>query len=291
MSTRRLGYSAVAAAAVSVLLYSGEGRAAPKEECVEAHGRGQDQRRTGQLTRARQAFLSCAQSSCPALIQGDCARFGEELDRLLPSVSFSARDGKATDLPNTSVYVDEVLVATRLDDGKSYEFDPGKHIVRFVHDTKETTLRVILNQGEKGRVLATAFVDPSAPAPDSPPAAPRPSRPVFPLVVAGIGAAALVTGSVLFAVGLNKVPANCSLSTRDCSAAPGDAAFNDARSAVSLANLGAGVGIGGAAVLVTGLVWYFTQPATLATPETGALRVLQPWVGRSSGGVSVMSTF
>jgi phytoene/squalene synthetase len=30
-----------------------------------------------QITRARQLFLACAQSSCPNLIQGDCARFGD----------------------------------------------------------------------------------------------------------------------------------------------------------------------------------------------------------------------
>ena len=95
-------------------------------------------------------FMTCAESGCPGLIQSDCARYGDDLDRVVPSVSFGARDGASTDLPHTTVYVDDQLVAMRLDDGKSYELDPGKHTVRFVHDGKESTMNVVLNQGERG---------------------------------------------------------------------------------------------------------------------------------------------
>lgn len=288
---------ASAALTLSLLAAQQEAAAIPKEACLDAHGRGQDLREKGQLTRARQMFMTCAQSSCPSLVQGDCARFVEEVDRMVPSVSFGARDEKGTDLAATSVYVDDQLIATRLDDGKSYEFDPGRHSVRFVHQDKETTLTLVLNQGEKARTVVAAFNDPrhadghdassSAPAV---PAPPTPHRPAFPLVVAGAGAAALVAGGVIIGLGIAKVPSNCSYSSKDCAAIPGDPSFSQAHDGASLANLGIGVGIGGAVVLVGGLVWYFTRTPVLPTKETGAARVL-PWIGPGTGGVSFSKGF
>ena len=286
-----LAITAAMAAALFVSLPPSVCSATAKDECIDAHSRGQDARGKGQLTRARQLFLACAQSSCPTLIQGDCARFGEDIERLLPTVSFVARDSHSVDLPNTSVYVDDVLVTGRLDDGKAFEADPGKHVIRFVHDGKETTLKVVLNQGEKGRVLSATFASASAPAAPTTatataatPAPPAPSRSAFPLVVAGFGGAALVTGGVLFALGLNKVPANCSVASKDCAAPPGDAAFNDAHNGMSMANVGAGVAIGGAVVLITGLVLYLTSHPTTPT-TTGQL--VQPWVARGASGLAV----
>ena len=237
--------------------------------------------------------MSCAQSSCPALIQADCARFSEELDHFLPSVSFGARDGSASDLPNTVVYVDGVLVAMHLEDGKSYEMKPGKHVVRFVHDGKETTLNVVLNQGEKGRALIGVFADARV-ATTSPSAGPppplRPRRSLLPLAVGGLGAVALATGAVLIAVGLHDVPGSCSMSTQSCAAPPGDSSFDDAHRAVSLANAGVAIGVGGTLALVGGVAWYFLQPAPRAADTVGT-QLITPWVGAGSGGLSVHSTF
>ena len=259
----------------SVSLLPATSAAGPREECVDAHGRAQDLREHGQLARARQTFLTCAQSSCPTLVQQDCARFSEELAQLVPTVSFSARDASAADLPSTTVYVDDALVATRLDDGRAYELDPGKHDVRSVHDGKETTLKVVLNQGERGRLLVATFVDRGAPpqkrdvAASDTPDVPTPTetrRPLFPLLVAGIGAAAAVTGGVLFAVGSSSVPDACSVSTRECATTPNDPAIGKAESGVRLANTGLAVGIGGAVTLIGGLIWYLAEPA--GTPDS-----------------------
>jgi hypothetical protein len=256
-----------------------------KDECLEAHGRGQDLKDKGHLTRAKQVFLTCAQSSCPALVQADCARFGEELAQLVPTVTFGARDARAADLPITTVYVDDVLVATRLDDGKAYELDPGKHVVRYVHDGKETTLKVVLGQGEKGRVLLATFLDPprrdaaqaAAPAGsvDAFEPAIEPKRNKLPLVVAGLGAAAAATGGVLFGLGMAKVPGGCDVAAKECAAPPGDPSLAQAKSGVSLANTGAALGVTGAVVLVGALVWYFVQPvdeARRASAPAGVFR-------------------
>jgi hypothetical protein len=272
-------------------LASGDGRAASKDECLDAHSRGQDLRDAGRLTSARQTFLACAQSSCPALIQADCARFSEELDRLVPTVGFGARDQGGVDLPDTSVYVDDQLMTMRLDDGKSYDLDPGKHAVRFVHEGHETAITVVLNQGEKGRSVVATFADPAEAArstPSLPPAAAQGRRPAGPLVVAGLGAAAMVTGAVLVVVGLKEVPSDCAVGSGQCTAPPGDPSIEQARRGVSLANVGLGVGIGGTSLLVGGALWYFLQPVRPRT-ESGA--AFAPWLGDRSGGMNMSARF
>jgi hypothetical protein len=211
--------------------------------------------------------MTCAQSACPSLIQQDCARYSEELTQLVPTVTFSARDANAADLPVTTVYVDDVLMTNRLDDGRAYELDPGKHVVRYVHDGKETTLKVVLNQGERGRLLVATFVDRAAPkrevqAPETTePPVNDSKRSILPLVVAGVGAAAAITGGVLFGVGSGSVPDSCSMATKECAAPPGDPAFAKAASGVELANTGIAIGITGAITLVGGIVWYLVQPS------------------------------
>jgi len=267
-----------------------EAWASSKEECLEAHSRGQDMRDAGRLTTARQAFMACAQTSCPQLIQADCARFGEELERLVPTVSFAARDPNGGDLPNTSVSVDDTPVAAKLDDGKAYDLDPGRHTIRFVHDGRETLVTVVLTQGDKGRSVIATFADlngdgrtlttPAA-------AVAGPSRPIGPLLVAGVGAAAAATGVVLAIVGMKQVPDACSMGSRQCVAAPGDPAFDQARRGVTLANTGIGIGIGGAALLAGGALWYFAQPLKLPR-EIGSIT---PWAGDRSGGVAVRARF
>lgn len=270
-----------------------ECRAASKDECLEAHGHGQDLRDAGHLTSARQTFLTCAQSSCPALIQADCARFSEDLDRLVPTVSFAARDPGGVDLPETTVYVDDQLVTARLDDGKSYDLDPGKHAVRFVHEGRETTVTVVINQGEKGRSVMASFTGPldagrATPAPSA--AASEAKRPAGPLVIAGLGAGALIAGAVLVTAGIKEVPSNCSIGSKQCVAPPGDPSIDQAHRGVALANLGFGIGGGGAAVLVGSMVWYFLQPTRPKVEQESAARV-SPWIGDRSGGVSLGGAF
>jgi hypothetical protein len=265
--------------ALILLFSSGRALAGTKEDCLEAHGRGQLERDKGQLSRARQTFLTCAQSSCPSIVQADCSRLSEDLAHMIPTVTFVARDASAADLPVTSVFVDEVLVTTRLDDGKSYDIDPGKHAVRYVHDGTETTIRVVLNQGEKGRVLVATFASPvSAPSRATPSPAERAAeqkRPMLPLAVAGIGAAAVVTGAVMTGVGLARVPSSCTISTNECTAPANDPALEEAGSGVSLANAGLGIGIAGAVVLAGGIVWYLLQPVHPAPSRRG--RVTLPY--------------
>ena len=268
-----------------------------KEECIDAHAKGQDARDGGHLTLAHNLFTTCAQSTCPSLIQGDCARFTDELSHLQPTVAFSARDGSGADMPDTTVFVDGVLVATHLGDGSTRDIDPGTHTVRFQNGDRQVNVTVVISPGEKARVITASFGAP--PGKENKPAVNAttdktvevpagPSRPVFPLVISGIGAAALVGGAIAGLVGLGQVPSNCSLGAHTCVAPPNDPVFDQAKSAVTLADIGlitAGVGAG---VAVVGLVWYFVQHPK---KEAGPVAHIVPWLGSGAGGVSAVGSF
>jgi hypothetical protein len=290
---RTLACAIFALVALACTLGARECRAASKDECLDAHGRGQDLRDAGHLASARQTFLTCAQSSCPAIIQADCARFSEDLDRLVPTVSFAARDASGVDLPDTTVYVDDQLMTSRLDDGKSYDLDPGKHTVRFVHEGRETTVTVVVNQGEKGRSVVASFagsMDAVRATPALSPVTPEAKRPAGPLLIAGLGAGAVIAGAVLVAAGIKEVPSNCSIGSRQCVAPPDDPSIDRAHRGVALANLGLGIGGGGAAVLLGSMVWYFLQPTGPKVEQERDAQVA-PWVGDRAGGVSLGGQF
>jgi hypothetical protein len=193
-------------------------------------------------------------------------------------VTFVARDANAADLPATAVYVDDVLVTTRLDEGRAYDVDPGRHVVRYVHDGREASIRVVLNQGEKGRVLLASFTAGTQPPPHAAPDAFEPvmekRRSLFPLGVAGVGATAAVAGAVLVGIGLSRVPDTCSVSTRECvGTGKDDPALAEAKGATALANAGIGIGLAGAAFLVGGLVWYLLQPSRPTEARRGQIAV------------------
>ena len=291
---KRLSISLLGAGVLLVASSSAQAAPPTKEECVEAHSRGQDAREKGQLVDAKRLFLLCAQSSCPALVQSDCAKFGDELSRTLPSVTFVARDSRGGDLIDTQVFVDGVLTQSRLDEGRGHDIDPGKHTVRFVHAGKEITQTVVISAGERGRALTALFDDGNGSAAPTGPggsssastvAAPeQPSRSAVPLIVAGVGGAALVVGVILLVSGLGGVPDTCSRSSNQCAAPAGDPVFDDAKSSVQRANLGVGIGIGGAVVAGAGLVWYFASSPS--EPEKHAGSSLVPWTDGRGGGAA-----
>ncbi len=282
---RTARWAACGFAAGASLAAAAPSRAASKTECVDAYSQGQDARDKRQLLDAREAFLTCAQSSCPPLVQADCARFGDEIDRLVPSVTFAARGAGAADLQDTAVYVDGELVASRLNEGKTYDFDPGEHRIRFVRPEHETTLVVVLNEGEKVRPIVALFApvarDAHALAVTS-----TASRSVLPWVVAGIGAAAMLTGGVLTIGGLRGVPSDCSLSSHQCESPPGAPSFSEAHAAVTDANVGLGLVGGGAALVAAGLVWHWLE-APSPPKEVSAHPAVRPWVGLGSGGIEI----
>ncbi len=254
-----------------------------KETCVESHSRGQDAREQGKLSLARKLFLTCAQPDCPVLVQNDCARFADDLERQRAWISFAARDSNGRDLPDTEVYVDDVLVVKRLDDGKPHEVDPGKHAIRFVHGGQKQTASVVVGSGEKGRTVAGTF-DPSAAASGNVPSggAPVTAHAFGARVLFGASTALVLGGGLLAVVELFRVPANCSISSHECAAEPGDRALQEASTAVRWMNAGWVVSGVGAAGLAAGVVWYVRS----AKPDRQATTIA-PFATLSAAGLMV----
>lgn len=284
-----------------VLLASNAAASPTKEECVDAHAKGQAARERGQLVEAKSLFLSCAQAACPSVVQSDCARMGDEVSRAVPSVVFSARDEAGADLPATKVYVDGKLVTERVDDGRVHEFDPGKHAVRFVNEQKSVDVDVVLVQGDRNRNVSATLPMGATPAAgggsvsvggaNAAPA--EPTRSWAPLVLAGVGGAVLAAGVVVLAVGASGLPERCSFSDTRCAAPAGDPVFDDAKQAATMVNVGLVLGGVGVAAAAGGIAWYFLQPTSKPADETkSALRFLpSPWVGAQSGGLRVGGSF
>jgi hypothetical protein len=264
-----------------------------KEVCLDAHSKGQDARDQGKLSLARKLFLTCAQATCPALVQGDCARFADDMNRMQPSINFAARDGSGVDLPDTVVYVDDVLVKSRLDDGKPFDVDPGKHVVRFVHAGKDQVMSVVVGTGERGRLVSALFGAPPPPAgatlayqPPKPPP-PKTTHATGSKLVIGAGSVLAGGGAALGVLGLLRVPSNCSISTHQCAAPPGDKSFKDAHDAVQLSNIGwitAGVGV---AAIAGGVLWYVKSAHTEGKEELHGM--VAPWISRDGAGIALVS--
>lgn len=262
-----------------------------KEACIDSHSRGQDAREQGKISLARKLFLSCAQSTCPSLVQGDCARFADDLTRQQPTLAFVSRDATGADLPDTTVYVDGVLTVTRLDDGKAHDVDPGAHTIKFIHGTKDQTMTIVVGAGEKGRSVAATFGDPAVASAVASPGkvarihtAPKATHPFGAKVAIGLGTVMVLGGSALGIVGMMRVPDNCSLSSHQCAAPPGDQSFSDASSAIRLSNIGWITGAVGLATVAGGVVWYIGGKKS---PKEDNV-VAAPWMTSDSAGFAVM---
>jgi hypothetical protein len=203
-------------------------------------------------------------------------------------VSFVARDASGADLPDTTVYVDDALVVTRID-GSLHDLDPGKHTVKFQNGTRERVLAIVLGSGEKGRALVATFpggaasIAARAIAGD----APRESKSATkhpalskPLVYTGI--AFVAAGTTLAIVGLVKLPSNCSLSTRECAAPPGDVSIANASGALKMMDIGIVTGVVGLAAIATGVTWY-VRGARTEKPRVA----ISPWLGGAGGGIAI----
>jgi len=261
-----------------------------KEQCLDAHSRGQDAKEQNKLSLARKLFLTCAQPSCPAVVQSDCSRFADELTRLQPSLTFTARDGSGSDLPDTAVYVDGELVVTHLD-GAPHDVDPGSHVVKFAYGGKDKLVTVVVGDGEKGRLVSVTFgsAQPAASLAraakiDAEPAAkpePKTTHAGGARVLLWGGAGLVAAGVAFGALGYLDMPSNCSLSTHQCAAPPGDPAFDKATSAVHLTDIGWAAGITGLVAIGGGLVWYVTSAHT---PKEHM--ALAPWVSPTGAGLA-----
>lgn len=235
----------------AALLVTAAARADDKATCLAAASNGQNARDQHGLLEARDQFRACAAAACPSVVQNDCATWLGEVERALPSVVISARDGAGADLFDVKVNADGQPFVSRLD-GRSVEMNPGAHTFHF-EAAGGATLdeRVLVKEGEKSQPVAVVLRAPHARGEDVAASASSPWRAIgWGAGIVGLGGVAV--GAAFGGKAILDENAHCGPDHR-CN--PGTT------SAVQSAALVADVGlVGGGALLATGVILVLLAP-------------------------------
>ena len=269
----------LALAALVVLAAGVTGRAAradgPALDCPSSSEEGQRLRDKNKYADARAMFRACSQSTCPAIVRKDCAKWLAEIDETQPSIVIAAQDATGADLAAVKVLVDDRQVASKVD-GSSIAVDPGEHALRVeAPGHAPVTQRLIVRVSEKNRLVRVVFQDgakaPSAAAPVGPPRPaaetpasepPRSGPPVLAMVLTGVGVVAL--GSFGY-FGLTSKSDLAKLRT-DCAPFCDQSQLDDVKSRMLIADISLGVGIVALGVAAVLFVTHGSEkPATTAS--------------------------
>jgi hypothetical protein len=281
MSRARL--LAAALAASSLLGTPTVARADEVEECASAAETGQKRRDEGKLLDAKQALIRCAQASCPAVIQGDCAKWLPEVDARIPSLVLRAVSDSGEDLRAVRVARDGQPWLPSLD-GASMPIDPGPLKLRFEADGFEPLDKeVVVAEGQRSRIIEvelrrTGGAPKETPAPPPEEAASGGPGPL-PWIFLGVGAAGLGTFGVFQIVAAGEVSDiedGCGAS-RTCT----DDDLDPTRTKLVVSAIGLGVGIAGVSAAV------LTFVLASGGEGGGSATTLTPSIGPGGAGVSL----
>lgn len=139
-----------------------------KRACAASYEQTQRLRQDGKLVEAHEQAVLCAQSTCPALLTADCARWVDELDQALPSVVVTARDAGGRDLPDLRVMVDGRELPKQRS-GLAITLNPGPHRFRFQAPGRAPAEREeVVVQGRKNQMIEVVLGEPATLTPNEP---------------------------------------------------------------------------------------------------------------------------
>ncbi len=263
------------------------------ETCLSTNDKAQSLRTEKRLREAREQLKICSQPSCPSAVQKDCSQWLREVEAALPTLSFSAKGAEGDDLTDVKVSVDGNPLLEELD-GSAVPVDPGKHSFRFDHEGEASvTQEILVNEGDKARRVEVRFgKSETAPRNTSSGRQESGSRySPYPFILGGVGAAAMIGGFAFMANRNTQIPDNCKRVSGRCDDVDkDDPILQEAASLKNQSYIGLGIGVGGAAVLAGGIVWFLVEsvaPAKSKKPvdTRGTLR-LQPALGFGYAGLS-----
>jgi len=160
------------------------------EACVEHHTDAQELRMAGKLLESRAELRQCAAEACPALLQRDCVGWLDQIEPQIPSLTFRVTVGGKS-WSDMEVFIDGAL-ANEPSMGKAIDLDPGPHTVRvLVAGLAPFEERVILNEGERYRMIEVPLAAPAR----KPPEMHRPV-PLATYVLGGVAVAGAVSGAI-----------------------------------------------------------------------------------------------
>jgi hypothetical protein len=231
-----------------------------KMACISANDSAQDLRRAGKLREAREKLVLCGSTSCPELVRQDCSQRLAEVDGVMPSIVFEAKDAAGNDVAAVTITIDGQPVDKP---GMPVQADPGEH--RFVFEAEgllRTEKTIVVREGERERhervVLGRSAAQvPMAPAPSSSDGG---TQRTFAFVLGGAGVVGLVVGSVLGLVSKSSydhaLQTECGNNPNGCS----PQGIQDGQSAHGQAAASTVAFVAGGVLLGAGAVLYFTAP-------------------------------
>ncbi len=250
-----------------------------KQTCADASERGQKLVDDRKLLQARNAFLSCAQESCPGPVRRDCQSQVDELKKTIPSMIIRVKEKDGSDAAQGSVSLDGTKIGVL--DGQLLEADPGTHKVHVeLPDGRVYDRQVILAAGEHGREV-TFDASASATAPAAPVVVEKPVVGTQWSTVKTLGLVTIIVGGSAIVIGVatqllafvfqgdattqqNKDPSGCvTLSPPAPPAAnPNDgsticnSAVSYHQQALAMQTVTIGLFVGGGAALIGGIVMF-----------------------------------
>ncbi len=234
------------------------------EQCARTAEEGQRSRAQGALRASRESFQTCARKGCPRAVQADCARWLDEVTESQPTVVIRAYGKDKEELSNPHVSVDETDVVAN---GLALPLDPGAHVIRLSTDDGTAEQRVVLTEGEKGRVVSLSLAPKEPPPPPHPP--PPTSAPI-PVLTYALGGGAIVTlgtGAVLWGVGASD------RSALAASCAPGGTCSRGAVSSARTELLVGDVLVVTSVLLAAGAVYFFLTRKSVTVDSTAFERM------------------
>jgi hypothetical protein len=233
------------------------------------------------LQEERARLLVCASETCPADIRKECLTRVDQVNAQLPTVVFSAKDGKGADLSAVTVTMDGEVLTHRLE-GTALTIDPGEHA--FVFETTAhapVSERLVIVEGQKDRREAIVF----GRGPSVPPAPPPDDRDVLgaqkvlALLVGGAGIVGLGVGTAFGLSAISKRSDAQSVCASACSSQDGVNRWSDA---VSTGNAATVAFVVGGLGVVGGVALWLTAPSAKASTVqlglgVGTLRLQGSW--------------
>ncbi|HEY2517810.1 MAG TPA: hypothetical protein VGI39_43370 [Polyangiaceae bacterium] len=289
MSIRR-GSFAVAGLALAFLASSAQAAGEPgQQQCASAYENAQLLRHRGSLVAARDAALTCARPTCPAVARHDCATWATEIAAEVPTVVVVAREEGTDDDRGVKVTVDGTARAEAAS-GRAFDLDPGDHafkVERPGDQPIEQTVSVV--QGEHDRIVRFTL-HPTTPSPGAPPAVTPVPRPISPaprnapfeplspapqvrtvyyapaIVVASASAVILGVSAYLGVTGRSDL----SHLRETCAPTCSDDQVNPVREKLTISDVTLGVGVAGQLVAL----YLFLRPPTSTRTTASGLDVI-----------------
>ena len=158
-----------------------------KDQCFDAHERGQASRKDGKIREAKEHFAVCGHDKCPKLVREDCRSLAEAIKDAVPRLTLKAKDESGNFVSDLRVTINGQPAPPAEPDG-SILMDVGEVTVRLESgDGRHVEKKLTLAEGQKLEWIGELPPpEPAKPTPAPPPPAESSSVRPFVYVLGGV---------------------------------------------------------------------------------------------------------